>query len=137
MNDCLFCKIIQGDIPARKVYEDDNVLAFLDIRPVHPGHTLLLPKRHARNILDMADADAGVLFSKLPLIARAVKEAVSAGGINIGMNNEAPAGQLVFHAHIHIIPRFENDGLVHWPSSPYANTDEEIAIAEKIIARLR
>lgn len=113
------------------------MLAFLDIRPVHPGHTLLLPKRHARNILDMADADAGVLFSKLPLIARAVKEAVSAGGINIGMNNEAPAGQLVFHAHIHIIPRFENDGLVHWPSSPYANTDEEIAIAEKIIARLR
>lgn len=137
MNDCLFCKIIQGDIPARKVYEDDNVLAFLDIRPVHPGHTLLLPKRHARNILDMADADAGVLFSKLPLIACAVKEAVSAGGINIGMNNEAPAGQLVFHAHIHIIPRFENDGLVHWPSSPYANTDEEIAIAEKISARLQ
>ncbi|MCX6714144.1 MAG: HIT family protein [Candidatus Vogelbacteria bacterium] len=113
-NDCLFCKIIAGEIPCYKVYEDDKWLAFLDINPINLGHTLLLPKKHHRNLFDLPEdllGEMGVILQKLSLV---IKEATQADGINIGWNNESAAGQLVFHSHTHIMPRFEGDGFTHW-----------------------
>lgn len=112
MDNCIFCQIVSNAIPSAKVYEDDKVLAFLDITQTTDGHTLLIPKEHVRNVLDM-DADlAQDLFSRLPKVARAVQTATGANGMNIINNNEEVAGQTVFHAHIHLVPRFDaNDGI--------------------------
>lgn len=112
MSDCIFCKIVAGEIPASKVYEDDQVLAFLDITQVTKGHTLVIPKKHFRNVLDMDAEAAGQLFTAVPAIARQLKEKLGASGLNIVNNNEEAAGQTVFHTHIHLLPRFDqNDGL--------------------------
>ncbi len=112
MSDCIFCKIVAGEIPASKVYEDDHVLAFLDITQVTQGHTLVIPKQHFRNVLDLEPQVAADLFSAVPAIARQLKEKLGASGLNIVNNNEEAAGQTVFHTHIHLLPRFDhNDGL--------------------------
>lgn len=111
MADCIFCNIIQGKIPSYKVYEDDEVLAFLDITQVTKGHTLLVPKTHARNLLEMTPDASARLFQRLPEIARHLQENLGAEGMNIVNNNEALAGQTVFHTHIHLLPRYgESDG---------------------------
>lgn len=110
--DCLFCKIVAGDIPASKVYEDENILAFLDISQTTPGHTLVIPKKHYRNILDFDPQVAQDLFGQVPALARRLKKAVGAQGINVLNNSEEAAGQTVFHTHVHLLPRFEaGDGL--------------------------
>ncbi len=132
MNDCLFCKIVAGEIPAAKVYEDEHSVAFLDIQPNNPGHTLLVPKTHARNILDIKEKTLCGIMPALKKLARAVKEAVGADGLNVAMNNEPAAGQIILHAHIHIIPRFANDGHRHFEKRPYKNEEEMNAVAEKI-----
>ena len=112
MTDCIFCKIIAGDIPAAKVYEDEAVLAFLDISQVTPGHTLVVPKQHFRNLLEMDGNSSSQLFERVPQIARKVMKATGAAGMNIINNNEEIAGQTVFHTHIHLAPRYdENDDL--------------------------
>jgi len=124
MEDCLFCKISAGSTPAEKVYEDEDFIAFLDIKPVNLGHTLLVPKEHSRNILDMSDTSlqkTGPLLKKLSAV---VKEATQADGITIGWNNEAAGGQLIFHTHIHIMPRFTNDGHVHWKGKENISAEE-------------
>ncbi|UGV41961.1 HIT family protein [Methanococcoides orientis] len=108
--DCLFCNIIKGDIPSYKVYEDETAYAFLDINPCSRGHTVVVPKTHYENFTDMPAEEVGTLFATVRMIARLVEDAVSADGSNIGLNNKAAAGQLVPHVHIHIIPRFEEDG---------------------------
>lgn len=112
MSDCIFCKIIAGDIPASKVYEDENVVAFLDITQVTHGHTLVIPKTHVRNLLDMPQEVAEKLFACVPQIAQGLKKATGASGINLVNNNEEVAGQTVFHAHLHLLPRYSaEDGL--------------------------
>lgn len=112
MENCIFCQIIKGDIPSAKVYEDDEVMAFLDITQTTTGHTLLIPKKHVRNVLDMTDDIAKEVFARLPKVARAVQKATDACGMNIINNNETIAGQTVFHAHIHLVPRFsDKDGI--------------------------
>lgn len=112
MENCIFCQIINGDIPSAKVYEDDEVMAFLDITQTTTGHTLLIPKKHVRNVLDMTDDIAKEVFARLPKVARAVQKATDACGMNIINNNETIAGQTVFHAHIHLVPRFsDEDGI--------------------------
>ena len=136
MSDCLFCKIAAGGIPAAKVYEDEHSVAFLDIQPNNPGHTLLVPKTHARNIFDIPESTLCGIMPALKKLARAVKEAVSADGLNIAMNNEPAAGQIILHAHIHIIPRFANDGHRHFEKRPYKSDEEMNEVAEKIRARL-
>ena len=110
MESCLFCKIIAGEIPSTKVYEDDTILAFLDIHPVNIGHTLVIPKAHHVNLYDASDETLAQMMPIIKKLSIAVKSALKADGINIEMNNDAPAGQLIFHTHIHIIPRFSNDG---------------------------
>lgn len=112
MSDCIFCKIVAGEIPASKVYEDEHVLAFLDITQVTKGHTLLVPKKHFRNVLDLDPETTEQVFSVLPRLAKHLKERLGAKGLNIVNNNEEAAGQTVFHTHIHLLPRFdEGDGL--------------------------
>ena len=95
MDNCIFCKIISGEIPSSKVYEDDKVLAFLDISQATKGHTLVIPKEHVRNILEMSAETAETVFSRVPKIARAVQKATGAIGMNILNNNEEVAGQTV------------------------------------------
>ncbi|MFA4890132.1 MAG: HIT family protein [Candidatus Paceibacterota bacterium] len=119
MTSCVFCKIVKKEIPAEIVYEDENVLAFLDITPVNPGHVLLIPKEHYENLYEMPDALLAKMAPVIKKLAIAIKSAVNAEGINIGMNNDRPAGQLVFHAHFHIMPRFSTDGHTHWHGAPY------------------
>lgn len=109
MTDCIFCKIIAGDIPAAKVYEDEDVLAFLDISQVTPGHTLVVPKKHYRNLLEMDATSSGQLFERVPQIARKVMKATGATGMNIINNNEEIAGQTVFHTHVHLAPRYNEE----------------------------
>ena len=101
----VFAKILRGEMPAHKVYEDDKVFAFLDIMPRAPGHTLVIPKAAARTFLDIAPDDLAELAKATQTIARAAMKAFSADGLTIQQFNEAAGGQLVFHLHIHVIPR--------------------------------
>ncbi|MBI3573605.1 HIT family protein [Candidatus Kaiserbacteria bacterium] len=128
---CIFCKIAKGEIPSTKVYEDDRTLAFLDIRPVNPGHTLIIPKAHYRNILDIPEEAFLDVARTIKKVAPAVKAGSGAEGVNVSSSHEPSAGQEVFHLHFHIIPRFGGDGLKHWPKSSYAE-GEATAAAEKI-----
>ncbi len=136
METCLFCKIIDGEIPSTKVYEDDTVLAFLDIHPVNIGHTLVIPKAHHTNLYETEDKTLAHMMTVVKKLSIAVKGALNADGINIEMNNEAGAGQLIFHTHIHIIPRFSGDGLKHWPSARGYNEGEATEVSTKIKTHL-
>ncbi|MFA6050152.1 MAG: HIT family protein [Candidatus Paceibacterota bacterium] len=131
MDNCIFCKIVTGEIPSNKVYEDDHVLAFLDIRPVNPGHTLVIPKDHFENIYTLPDETFARMSLAVKKVSVAIKQAVDADGINLGMNNEEAAGQVIFHAHIHIMPRVEGDGLQLWPQKDYKD-GEAASIADRI-----
>ena len=112
MSECIFCQIVSGQIPSSKVYEDEEVLAFLDITQVTKGHTLVIPKKHYRNMLEMDAEAASSLFARVPKIAKQLQEKLGASGINIINNNEEAAGQTVFHTHVHLLPRFDaTDGL--------------------------
>ena len=103
--DCIFCKIINGDIPSYKIYEDKNVLAFLDITQGTKGHTLVIPKKHVKNVYELDEETASQLFKVVPKIANALKKAFNPIGLNIVNNNEQPL-QAVFHYHLHLIPRY-------------------------------
>ncbi|MCK6462603.1 MAG: HIT family protein [Candidatus Pacebacteria bacterium] len=132
MNNCVFCKIINGEIPADKIYEDADFLAFLDINPINSGHALLIPKTHYENLYNIPDKVLSAIAPLIKKLAVAVKQGINADGINIGMNNDSAAGQVVPHAHFHIIPRFSDDGLRHWPGKPYANKEEAAEMVKKI-----
>lgn len=134
--DCIFCKIIAGDIPCARVYEDETILAFLDINPIARGHTLVVPKAHYPTLLDVPDSEGEGLIRAMRRIARAVQEESGAGGFNCIQNNFGPAGQMVFHSHWHIIPRFDKDALPDWPGGRYADSDEMRQLARSISARL-
>lgn len=125
MNDCIFCKIIKGDIPSYKVYENDDVYAFLDIHPANKGHTLVIPKKHARNIFDIPHENWSSVMSAVRLLAGTIEKAVGADGINLAMNNREHAGQVVDHTHVHIIPRFKGDGLRLMPGHAYKEGEAE------------
>ncbi|MEK7139899.1 MAG: HIT family protein [Patescibacteria group bacterium] len=118
---CIFCEIIAGAIPAAVVYEDEESIAFLDITPINQGHVLVVPKHHSRNIFDARHETLAPLMRSVQKIAHAVRAGTGAEGINIHMNNESAAGQAVFHTHIHIIPRFHEDGIIMWKGHPYSD----------------
>ncbi|MFD1850008.1 HIT family protein [Oceanobacillus bengalensis] len=110
-DDCIFCKIIAGDIPSAKVYEDEKVYAFLDISQVTKGHTLVIPKQHTKNIFETPPEVAKELFERIPTIANAIKNTYKPLGMNLLNNNGEAAEQSVFHLHIHLIPRYgDGDG---------------------------
>ena len=107
---CVFCEIIKGNIPSKKVYEDDQILAILDISQTTKGHTLVMPKKHYENFLEMPSNEFGQLMSKVQEVAEKVTKALDAKGCNILINTNEVAGQSVMHTHVHIIPRYdEND----------------------------
>lgn len=135
MKDCLFCKIIKGEVPSTKIYEDDEFYAFLDLHPINRGHTLVIPKKHCRNLLDFPKSEETDLMEVLKKVANAVKQGVNADGFNIGMNNGKAAGQIIYHAHFHVIPRFKNDGLKSWPNKDYKEGQME-KVKEEIIKHI-
>lgn len=108
--DCLFCKITGKTIPSEVVYEDESVLAFLDIHPLAPGHTLIVPKVHSDNLLDLPDADVAKVFLSVKKVTALLAEKLAPAGFTIGINHGRIGGQLVDHLHVHVIPRFEGDG---------------------------
>ena len=128
MSDCIFCKIITGEIPARKVHEDDVCIAFLDIQPINIGHTLVVPKEHYTDVTQTPDDLVAHMFTEVKRIGKAAMEAVGADGFNIGVNTGAAAGQVIFHTHLHIMPRFEGDGHTHWNKADV--TEEQMDKAE-------
>ncbi|MBU8905459.1 HIT family protein [Desertibacillus haloalkaliphilus] len=109
--DCIFCKITKGEIPSAKVYEDEHVLAFIDISQVTKGHTLVIPKVHQKDIFELSPDVASHLYSVVPKIANAIKKQFNPIGLNTVNNNGEAAGQTVFHYHLHLLPRYgEGDG---------------------------
>jgi histidine triad (HIT) family protein len=135
-NNNPFAKILRGEFPCYKVYEDDHVLAFLDIMPRAPGHTLVIPKAPARNILDISAEDIAHVARATRTIARAAMTAFKADGITVQQFNEAAGGQVVFHLHVHVIPRHNGIQLL-----PPASRKEDVKVLEenatKLIAALR
>lgn len=135
-NDCIFCKIVSGEIPCKKIYEDEAVLAFLDIRPVSDGHTLVVPKVHFEKLHQCPPEVLSKVSSCVGKIVQAVIGAMGAAGYNVLCNNGRVAGQLVDHVHFHIIPRNEGDGVfTRWPAYEYEQGRAD-AIAVKICERL-
>ncbi len=136
MNDCLFCKIVVGSIPAEKVYEDADTMAFLDIKPVNPGHTLVIPKAHYENIFEAPEDAWGKVMQTVKKVAHAMKLGLPADDLNLTMNNGTHAGQVVFHAHVHLIPRHEGDGYKLWHGKDYP-AGEMNEIGKKISNAMR
>lgn len=115
MEDCIFCKIVKGEVPCQKLGENEEFLCFLDIKPITKGHALVVPKRHFQDFSAFPEVLAERYVRFVKEMARKIITAVGADGYNIGMNNGAAAGQIVFHQHTHIIPRFTTDNLKTWP----------------------
>ena len=109
--ECLFCKIVSGKIPATKLYEDGNTLSFLDVYPSAKGHSLVIPKKHYATLLDIPEAELREVMRVVQKIGAAVMKATNAKGFNVLQNNFEAAWQAIHHMHFHIVPRFENDGL--------------------------
>jgi|ETNmetMinimDraft_26_1059896.scaffolds.fasta_scaffold31951_3 histidine triad (HIT) family protein len=119
-DDCIFCKIVSGEIPAAKVHEDEAAIAFLDIGPLAEGHVLLIPKAHARTVDQLSASQAGEMLRLLPAMVKAVQAATGCQGVNVLQNNGRVAHQVVPHVHFHIIPRNEDDAFgFNWPAGAY------------------
>ncbi len=137
MRDTLFTKIIRGEIPCHKVYEDDKVLAFLDIGPLSKGHTLVIPKEPVATLDELSDDSAAAIGRVLPRLCRAVKQVTGANAYNVLQNNGMAAHQAVFYVHFHIIPKFSQSGLgIQWPAGRL-EPEEGRALAEKIAAAIQ
>jgi len=132
--DCIFCRIVAGQDPAAVVYRDEHTLAFMDTNPVTRGHTLVIPVEHHAHLYTIPDEESAALMCTASRVVRAVKAAFSAAGVNLWMANERPAGQVVFHAHIHVIPRYPDDGIrLYAPGRTHAYLNE----LEKTAAQIR
>lgn len=132
MSDCIFCKIIEGKIPCAKVYDQGGVFAFLDIAPVNKGHALVVPKKHHATLFDLPPDLGRELLTALKTVGQAVMQATGAAGLNLGMNNYEVAGQLVHHAHFHLIPRHAGDGLSLWTQHAYESGEEMQKLAQAV-----
>jgi histidine triad (HIT) family protein len=128
---CVFCKIINQEIPCHKVYEDEKTLAFLDIKPVNPGHMLVIPKTHYLNIEAVSPEDLCALILTVKKMGARLKEKLGVAGYNVSENNDPVSGQVIPHLHFHIVPRHAGDGHVLWPQSEYGEGEAE-KIAEKL-----
>lgn len=135
--NCIFCKIANGEIPSYKIYEDDNVIAILDISQATKGHTLIIAKEHYKNLYDINEELAGEIFKVVPKIANAIKKAFDPIGLNVLVNTEKPL-QTVFHFHMHLIPRYYQDGVDIDFINNQGNTTKEMyeEIKQKIVEQL-
>ncbi len=136
MENCIFCKIVAGEIPCLKLYEDEHCLAFLDIRPATKGHSLVIPKKHFDDWLDTPEAVLAEISRVSKIVAKAAMSGLGADGFNIGVNTKKAAGQIIAHTHLHILPRYLHDGLKMWPSLE-ANPSELETIAAKIAVAVK
>ena len=137
MSDCVFCKIVAGQIPSTRVFEDEHTLAFMDLGQVNPGHVLVAVKKHAENIYELDDVQAAAVAKASTRIARAIREAFKPEGMSVYQANGKAAGQTVFHYHVHLLPRHAGDGMeLTWPvkNPPREKLEEN---AGKIRAGLR
>ena len=131
--NCIFCKIANGDIPAATLYEDEDFRVILDLGPASKGHALILPKEHYANIYELDDETAAKAFVLAKRMAQKMTEALGCDGFNVVQNNGAPAGQTVFHFHMHLIPRYVDDGVgLGW--KPGSLTDE---VKEEILSKMK
>ena len=134
--DCIFCKIIRGEIPSFKIFEDDEILAFMDVNPIAAGHALVIPKFHYKDIHETPTEWVGITFAGAKRIAVAVEKTLEPAGINIVQANGPGAKQSVFHLHVHVIPRGMDDGLtMNWELEP-GDMDEIGKLAEQIAANV-
>jgi histidine triad (HIT) family protein len=118
MQDCVFCRIVAGELPASIVHEDDASVAFMDIGCVNPGHTLVVVKPHVESLVELDEALAGAVFRAVARVAKAVKAAFGPPGLSVYQANGQAAGQTVFHIHVHVVPRWEDDAMaVRWPAT--------------------
>jgi histidine triad (HIT) family protein len=130
--DCIFCKIVAGEIPSHKIDEDDKTLAFMDINPWTRGHALVVPKEHSRNIYDAEPDDLAAVHLAAQQVAQRMRERLNCDGINVLQSSERVAMQTVFHTHVHVIPRYSDDGL-RLPAHPQAADHDELAgLAEQL-----
>lgn len=135
-DDCLFCRIVRGEIPGAKVYEDDHVYAFLDIGPLSEGHVLVVPKKHCDTLFSFDAAQGGALIAALQKVGAAVMRATGATGLNVIQNNYPAAGQTVFHMHWHLVPRHEGDAVLPWKAGSYPDAATMNALADRIAGAL-
>ena len=136
-DNCLFCRIVSGEVPAVRVYEDINSIAFLDHRPLFPGHTLLVPREHHETLTDLPAEQVGPLFQNAQLLARAGESAMEAEGTFVAMNNRV--SQSVPHLHVHVVPRRRKDGLkgFFWPRTKYKTQEEMEVVQGKIMEKIK
>jgi histidine triad (HIT) family protein len=136
VSECIFCQIIQKQLPASVIYEDEYVVAFLSNHPVNEGHTLVVPKKHHSNIYEISEDETAYLFKIVKRVALAVRDSVEAEGIRIVQNNGEAAGQVVFHLHVHVIPMKPQEGFSHgkaYRSSSNSRSEHELEIDAKKI----
>jgi len=136
MSDCIFCKIVKGEIPSVKIYEDDKVFAFLDIMPINSGHALVISKEHFQNLNETPDEVLQAIIMAVKKLSTAVMKSVEAQAFNLGVNTGKDAGQVVEHVHFHIIPRLADDGHQLWQGGSYKEGEME-EIAQNIIEDLK
>ena len=134
---CVFCRIVKGEIPCAKIYEDGEVLAFLDLAPVRPGHALVIPRKHYANLLEIPPSLAPGLMSALAGVGAALMRTTGAEGFNVLQNNFPASGQVIFHAHWHVIPRSAGDGLSLWPHGKYEDSQAMRDMANTIAAGIK
>ncbi len=135
MSECVFCKIVVKEIPSYKVYENDKVMAFLDVLPISPGHTVIVPKSHVLNFEDLSDEVVCSMAVAVKKIGRAMIEGLGVKGYSVTMDNKSAANQRVPHTHFHLVPRAKGDGLKKWPGGYYKEGQAEEAqkkIREKL-----
>ena len=130
--DCIFCKIVAGELPSTRIWEDAETLVFLTIGPVNPGHMLVVPKKHYANVFDLPTETFTAMARTSQKMAKLVKTALNTEDVNVYMNNGPHSGQVVFHSHIHIIPRYEGDGHALWHGKEYKEGE-----AEKVADQLK
>ena len=135
MEDCVFCRIAAEEISSYKVYEDDKIKAFLDILPISPGHTIVIPKEHAADVEDLTDEALCAMTIAMKKIGKAMMEGLGVKGYSIFLDNKDAANQHVAHAHFHVVPRKEGDGLGRWPQGGYEEGEAEDTL-KKLTAKL-
>lgn len=132
MEDCIFCKVIKGEIPSHGVYEDDKTFAFLDINPINAGHTLVVPKNHVSKVTEAGDDDLLALTNSLKKIIGALEDSLGIDNLNVFINQGRDAGQLIDHLHYHIVPRHSGDGVKFDVPQRKPSEEELKELAEKI-----
>lgn len=138
MKNCIFCKIIAGEIPATKIYEDDLVLAFMDIAPINHGHVLVIPKEHHTSVATIPENTAGRIFLVGSRIGVAMRRGLDADGFNLHLSDGTVAGQVVMHAHLHIVPRWGTDGFHwNWRQLKYDTNEIRDEIQQKLVANFK